>query len=257
MGELICCDRIWKKYRALNHRPSLKETILGKTKKFDTECKILEDFWVLKDISFAAEKGEGVGILGKNGAGKSTLLRIIASILTPTRGSVKVEGKICPVLSLGAGFQNEFTGEENVYLTAALLGMKMEKIRKNFNKILEFSGVGDFIRIPVKHYSTGMLARLAFSAAVHVDSDIFLIDEALSVGDIGFQDQCMKKLAELKKEGKTLILVSHAPDQLLTLCERSLLIHDHALFAQGKTSEVISIYKKTLQMGEMMDPQET
>ncbi|MCL4513258.1 MAG: ABC transporter ATP-binding protein [Candidatus Eremiobacteraeota bacterium] len=247
MKDIIYCDKVWKKYRSIQNRLSLKETILGKTADFHSGIKAPEEFWVLKDISFFVQPGESLGVLGKNGAGKSTLLRVIASILVPTRGSVKVEGRVCPVLSLGVGFQNEFTGEENVYLAGTIMGTPMGKIRKAMAEIVEFSGIGNFIEVPVKHYSTGMLARLGFATAVYMDSDIFLIDETLSVGDISFQKKCLEKLSSLKKEGKTLILVTHAPELLLGICEQSIFIHHHTLFSSGKTADIIDFYKKTMQ----------
>lgn len=199
------------------------------------------DFWAVKDVSFSVRKGETVGIIGRNGSGKSTLLQMICGTLTPTTGSIAVNGRVAALLELGAGFNPEFTGRENVYMNAAVLGLSHEAIDARFAQIAAFADIGDFIEQPVKTYSSGMFVRLAFAVIAHVDADILVIDEALSVGDAVFSQKCMRFLRQFKENG-TLIFVSHDMGSVLNLCERALWLHTGKLRQVGASKEVAEAY---------------
>lgn len=194
--------------------PRLKG-ILGKVQK-----QYFREFWALKDVSFKVKKGETLGIIGRNGAGKSTLLQILCGTLTPSDGSVEINGRVAALLELGAGFNPEFTGRENVYMNASVLGLCKEEIDTRFASIIEFADIGEFINQPVKTYSSGMFVRLAFAIAIHVEPDILIIDEALSVGDIAFQNKCILKIRELRDQGTTLLFVTHDLSTLQLICDR-------------------------------------
>ncbi len=183
-----------------------------------------EIFWALRGVSFEVKKGESFGIMGRNGAGKSTILGLIAGVLKPTKGNIIVKGRIAPLLELGAGFHPELTGKENIILNGILLGMTRQEILNKMSEIVEFSELGEFIEQPIRTYSSGMLARLGFSIAVHIDPEILLIDEILAVGDTQFQKKCIDKMIGFKKRGITIIIVSHSIDHIKTLCNRVALI---------------------------------
>ncbi|MGN0660916.1 MAG: ABC transporter ATP-binding protein [Oscillospiraceae bacterium] len=204
------------------------------------------DHFALNKINLEVGKGECVGIIGTNGSGKSTLLKIITGVLNPTEGKVEINGKISALLELGAGFNMEYTGIENIYLNGTMMGFSREEMEQRINDIIEFAEIGDFINQPVKTYSSGMFARLAFAVAINVDPDILIVDEALSVGDIFFQAKCFRKFNEFKDKGKTILFVSHDLSSILKYCERSLLIHHGNQIACGKSKEVVDIYKKIL-----------
>ncbi len=178
-----------------------------------------EQFQALKDVSFDVGRGQSLGLLGHNGSGKSTLLQIIANILTPTSGRVIARGRIAPLIQLGVGFNPELTGYENVFLNASLYGFRNREIRKRLDAIVEFAELSQFIDSPLKHYSSGMQMRLGFAVAVHLEPDIVLADEILSVGDQAFQEKCLAKIAELRRDGMTLLLVSHSPEQVNQFCD--------------------------------------
>jgi len=201
-------------------------------------------YWGLQDINLSVKKGQTVGLLGPNGSGKSTLLQIIAGILHPTTGSMDVVGRISALLELGAGFNPDFTGEENVYLNASILGMTRQEISQKFNSIVEFSGIGDFIHQPVKTYSSGMFVRLAFSTAINVDPDIIIIDEALAVGDAAFQQKCIGKLKQLQKEGKTILFVSHDTSAVKSLCDYAVLMQHGRILDEGSPDLMVNKYLK-------------
>lgn len=200
------------------------------------------DFWALRDVEFEVKKGETFGIVGKNGSGKSTMLQILAGIIKPTEGKVLVNGKIAALLELGSGFNPESTGYENIYMNAAILGVKKKEIGKKINQIIEFADIGDFIEQPVKTYSSGMYIRLAFAVAINVDADIILIDEALAVGDVFFRQKCYAKLNELKAEGKTIILVSHGMNEVEQFCDRALLLKKGHVEMLAPSREVVKLY---------------
>ncbi len=200
----------------------------------------------LKNISFDVKKGECVGILGVNGAGKSTILKIITGVLNPTSGEVEVNGKISALLELGAGFNMEYTGIENIYLNGTLFGFTREEVDAKIDEILEFADIGEFVNQPVKTYSSGMFVRLAFAVAINIDPEILIVDEALSVGDIFFQTKCYKKFDDFKKSGKTILLVTHSLSSVSKYCDRAILLNKGEKYAEGEPSEIIDLYKKIL-----------
>ncbi len=204
------------------------------------------DFYALNDVSFEIKKGETVGIIGKNGAGKSTLLKIITGVLTPTSGEVQVNGKIASLLELGAGFNPEMTGMENIYLNGTIMGFTKEEMDAKVNAILEFADIGEFIDQPVKMYSSGMFARLAFSVAINVEPDVLIVDEALSVGDMNFQAKCMKKFKDLQSQGATILLVSHDIGAILQFSSKVIFIANGAVQFDGDPKVAIDQYKKVL-----------
>ncbi|HEX8152337.1 MAG TPA: ABC transporter ATP-binding protein, partial [Thermoanaerobaculia bacterium] len=196
----------------------------------------------LKDVSFSVFRGEAFGIIGRNGSGKSTLLKIISGILKPTSGRVAVNGRIAALIELGAGFHPEITGRENIYINGIMLGLTRREIEARYDRIVEFSGIGDFIDQPVKTYSSGMYVRLGFAVAVHVDPDILLIDEVLAVGDEEFSAKCVAKIQEMKYRGVTLLFVTHQLDQVRTLCDRALWLDHGQLEAIGDPMRVVDAY---------------
>ncbi|MEA2112487.1 MAG: polysaccharide ABC transporter ATP-binding protein [Patescibacteria group bacterium] len=205
-----------------------------------------EDFWALEDINFDIFKGEAVGIIGANGAGKSTLLKILTGITPPTTGEIKMYGKVASLLEVGTGFHGELTGRENIFLNGAILGMTKEEIAEKFDAIVRFSGVKKFIDTPVKRYSSGMLVRLGFSVAAHMEPDILLVDEVLAVGDAEFQKKCLGKMDEVTKEGgRTILFVSHNMAAIQNLCKRCILIEEGKIKMIGKTKDVIDRYLKS------------
>lgn len=203
-------------------------------------------FDALQKVSFVINKGETVGIVGKNGSGKSTLLQLACGILQPTEGTIKVEGRISALLELGAGFNPEFTGRENVYLNAAILGLRKEEIDDCFADIAGFADIGDFIDQPVKMYSSGMYVRLAFAVAINVNPDILIVDEALAVGDAVFQAKCFAKFREFQDRGVTILFVTHSIDLITRYCSRALLLNEGSLLSSGKPKEVVDAYNRLL-----------
>jgi len=201
-----------------------------------------KDLWALKDISFEMTKGEALGIVGRNGAGKSTLLKILAEITDPTEGVIEINGKVAAVLEIGMGFHPELSGAENIYLSGSILGMTTDEIRNVYNEIVNFCGLEKFIDTPVKNYSSGMYMRLAFAVIAHVNADIFLFDEVLSVGDAAFRFKCQKKINELVNEGKTILLVSHNLNDVANICPKSLLIENGRIKAYGQTFGILNDY---------------
>ncbi len=200
------------------------------------------DFYALKDVSFQLKKGEILGIIGPNGAGKSTILKLLSGITLPTKGYVHKEGKIAAMIELAAGFHPELTGRENIYLYGSIMGMKNKEIDKRFKQIVDFSEIGEFLDTPLKRYSSGMKARLGFSVSSHIDADILLIDEVLSVGDFGFQEKCIAKMEEYRNKGVTIIFVSHNLDSIRKLCKRTLLLKKGSVVVDGGTTEAIDRY---------------
>jgi lipopolysaccharide transport system ATP-binding protein len=199
-------------------------------------------FWALNDVSFDLKRGETFGVIGRNGSGKSTLLQILAGILTPTQGSLEVNGRISALLELGSGFNPEFTGRENVVLYGKILGISRENMQSHMDEILAFADIGEFIDQPVKLYSSGMFVRLAFAVAAGVDADILLIDEALAVGDVFFRQKCYQRLEDLRQNGATIILVSHAMNEVEQFCDRALILSDGHPFFLGSAIEAVKRY---------------
>src|SRR3990170_4750889 len=201
-----------------------------------------ETFWALKDISFEIKKGELVGVIGRNGAGKSTLLKILSRITVPTAGKADIYGRVASLLEVGTGFHGELTGRENVYLNGAILGMKKAEIDRKFDEIVAFSGVEKFLDTPVKHYSTGMHVRLAFAVAAHLEPDILIVDEVLSVGDARFQKKCLDKMEDVGRQGRTVLFVSHNMSAVTRLCERAMLLEEGRIVADGPAGRVVTGY---------------
>lgn len=221
---------------------TFKELIpnLIKGKKWANKLK------VLRDVSFSISPGETVGIVGKNGAGKSTIMKLIAGVTYPTSGEISVVGRVAPMIELGAGFHHELNGYENIYLNSAILGMHKKEIELVIEDIIEFSEIREFLHEPLKHFSTGMVMRLAFSIAVHARAQIFLIDEVLAVGDADFQEKCLHKLNEIKKEkNKIIIFVSHDEEAVTDFCDRALYIREGKLVLNSTPAKVFAEYNKT------------
>jgi ABC-type polysaccharide/polyol phosphate transport system ATPase subunit len=201
-----------------------------------------EAFYALRDVSFRVEQGESMAIIGANGAGKSTLLSLVAGLTRPNEGRMEVNGKVAALLELGTGFHADLTGSENVFLNASILGLSRKRARECFDSIVDFSGIGDFIHQPIRTYSSGMVMRLAFSVAIHVEPDILIIDEVLAVGDAAFQEKCFDRICELKRAGKTLLFVSHVPEMVKHLCDHSLWLEHGRVKAAGPPGEVLEAY---------------
>jgi len=211
-----------------------------------TRKSLHKEFYALKNVSFDVFPGETVGIIGKNGAGKSTLLKIITGVLTQTAGSVEINGRISALLELGAGFNPDYTGLQNVYLNGTILGYTREEMDERLENILDFADIGEFIHQPVKAYSSGMFMRLAFSVAINVDPEILIIDEALSVGDMLFQTKCFKKIQEFKENGKTILFVSHSLSNIIQYCDRCIVLNDGEKVAEGESASMVDLFKQIL-----------
>ena len=243
----ISVKNLTKTYRIFGHPGDrIKQALTFGQKQFHKE------FTALKDVSFEIKKGETVGIIGRNGSGKSTLLQLICGILKPTSGSVEVNGRISALLELGAGFNPEFTGRENVFFQGAITGISQEQMEKRFGDITDFADIGEFIDQPVRTYSSGMFLRLAFAVAVHVDPDILVIDEALAVGDAFFQKRCYARIRQMQTSGLTVILVSHDHELVRTLTSKALLLGQGSKPFWGNTQETTHKYRKMLYENEAL-----
>jgi lipopolysaccharide transport system ATP-binding protein len=218
--------------------------LVGGNRKSDTLRK--KEFWSLKDVSFQLRRGEALGLVGSNGAGKSTLLRIISGLIKPDTGTVKVKGRLAPLIALGAGFNPILTGRENIYANMSILGLSTKEIDERFQEVVDFAEIGDAIDAPVQSYSSGMAARLGFACAVHIEPDILLIDEVLAVGDVKFKMKCHRKLAKLREKGTAFILVSHNAHSVLNVCENAIYLSKGQLILSDKTEIVIRKYEEDL-----------
>ena len=245
MPAALRVESISKQYRIYN-RPSdrLKETVTR------GRWKAHREFWALKDISFEVEAGTTTGIIGPNGSGKSTLLQIITGTLEPTHGRVSLEGRVAALLELGAGFNAEFTGIENIFMNASLLGLSRAETEALLPEIASFAEIGDFIYQPLKTYSSGMYVRLAFAVAIAVSPQILIIDEALSVGDAVFQHRCTRRIKEMQENGTTILFVSHDPGAIRALCSRAILLDQGRMEADGPPAEVLARYQKVIMAQE-------
>lgn len=208
-----------------------------------------EEFWALIDVTFTVKRGDTIGIIGENGSGKSTLLKLIAGVLYPDSGKIKVNGIMAPFLELGVGFQPELSARENVYLYGAIMGISKKEITKRYNEIFEFAELKKFESMKLKNFSSGMYMRLAFSTAIYTDPDIFLIDEVLAVGDESFQKKCFEKFEEFKRDKKTIILVSHSLDSVKNICKNAILLSNGKIVSSGESEKVIDDYHKLLEKG--------
>lgn len=226
---------------------SLKEFV---TRKLSGKLKTNE-FWALKHASFDVYKGEVMGIIGHNGAGKSTILKVISGILKPTEGTVTSHGNIVPMLELGSGFDMDLTGHENIFLNGAILGYSEEFLQSKYDEIVAFSELGQFIEVPIRNYSSGMLARLGFAVATEVKADLLVVDEVLAVGDFIFQQKCQKRLADMLAGDTTLLFVSHNSQQVQELCRRAIWLDHGVVRGDGPSAEVCAAYESAMQRGEV------
>lgn len=229
------------KFFYFQHQKTLKEFVQALFKKEKT----VERVHAIKNLNLLITKGESIGIMGKNGAGKSTLLKLIANVSDPTSGTIQIKGRVAPLIELGAGFHPELTGKENIFLNGVILGLKEKEVRERFDSIVSFSEIGKFIDIPVKHYSSGMNMRLAFSVAVFTDPEILLIDEIFAVGDKDFQEKCILKMNEFKKRKITIVFVSHNLETIESFCTRALYLKNGNVGFDGNVKECIDLYQKS------------
>ena len=243
MQDVISINNVWKKYK-IGTPKKLTEAIPS----FISRQK-QKEFWALRGVDLKINKGETVGILGPNGSGKSTLLKILAGVTYPTKGSIDTKGKIASLLELGTGFHQELTGRENIFLYGSILGIRSNDIKKQFSNIVTFAGIGQFLDTPVKHYSSGMYIRLAFSVTTHLDFDILLLDEVLAVGDAEFQQKSFVKIQEIVKQNKTVIIVGHNLESMVTLCQKLVLVNKGKIEIVGKPKIVVEHYLRNVQIG--------
>jgi lipopolysaccharide transport system ATP-binding protein len=233
----IRCDGLGKAYQLYAKRTDrLKQVAFGGFRRF------YQEYWVLRDVDLEVARGECVGIIGANGAGKTTLLQLLCGITRPTCGELQVNGRIAPILALGSGFVGDMTGRDNALIAGAMLGLRRAEILRRIPAIGEFSGIGPFIDQPVRLYSSGMRARLAFSICAHADADIMLVDEALAVGDAVFRDKCLRFMESFRRFG-TLVVASHEDDQIAALCDRVVWVDDGRIRASGETAEMLRLYR--------------
>lgn len=237
----IKVDNVSKLYKLYDKPSDRFKEALGLTKE-----KKYREHYALSDVSFEVKKGDTVGIIGTNGSGKSTILKIITGVLNPTSGKVDVSGRISALLELGAGFNMEYTGVENIYLNGTMMGYSKEEVDAKLQMILDFADIGDFVNQPVKTYSSGMFVRLAFAVAINIDPEILIVDEALSVGDVFFQAKCYHKFDEFKNAGKTILIVSHDLGSIAKYCDRAVLLNKGEKMAEGEPKEIIDLYKQVL-----------
>ena len=237
----IKVEHLSKMYKLYDKPSDRFKEALGLTKK-----KLYAEHYALDDVNFDVKVGETVGIIGTNGSGKSTILKIITGVLNPTGGSVTVNGRISALLELGAGFNMEYTGIENIYLNGTMIGFSREEIDAKMQDILDFADIGEFVNQPVKTYSSGMFVRLAFAVAINIEPEILIVDEALSVGDVFFQSKCFKKFEEFKKMGKTILIVSHDLGSISKYCDRVILLNKGKKAAEGSPKKIVDLFKKLL-----------
>jgi ABC-type polysaccharide/polyol phosphate transport system ATPase subunit len=259
MSDIVLDVRgVSKKFRRGEMYDSLRDLVPGVVRRLmgrrrGPELDRRREFWALRDVSFSLHRGEAFGIVGGNGAGKSTMLKLLTGIMQPTKGSLRVAGRLSALIEVSAGFHPDLTGRENVYLNGAILGMTREEVRRRFDAIVEFSGLEEFIDTPVKRYSSGMFARLGFSVAAHVDPDVLLVDEVLSVGDYLFQQKCVDRMNAVIASGATVVFVSHNLQAVANLCSRSLLLERGSVQTIGPTEDVIRLYLTRGQQGRVVD----
>lgn len=240
-SEVIAVRGASKKYRVYYEKSdNVKYLIINLLKGKRDRYR---DLWALDDVTLSIARGETVGIIGENGSGKSTLLKLLCRILLPDVGAVEVKGKVATLLELGSGFSMELSGRKNVFMNASILGLSRKEVRARLEAIVEFSELGEFINAPIKSYSSGMLVRLGFAVAIHVEADIFLIDEILAVGDERFQAKCLERIRRMQRLGKTIALVSHNMDVIAEFCSRAILLSKGRILADGEPDEVIRAYR--------------
>ncbi len=257
----IAVDDVAKRFRLVHERnTTLKATVFSGFRR-----TVHEEFWALKGVSFEVEEGTTYGLIGHNGSGKSTLLKCMARIYRPDRGEIRTRGRVSALLELGAGFHPELSGRENVYLNASILGLSKRDVDRRFDEIVGFAGLEQFIDTPVKNYSSGMFVRLGFSVAITVEPDVLLVDEILAVGDEAFQQRCMEKFADIRRSGRTIVLVSHGLDSVRNICDRAAWLDHGDLVKEGETHDVVTAYLESVrddrrarehQTGSVVTPEE-
>lgn len=236
---VVSVDNVAKRFK-IHTENSVKERLVS------FRSSQAQEFWPLKGVSFEVAAGETVALIGRNGSGKSTLLKLIGGIIEPSEGLVEYRGRIAALIELGAGFHPDLTGKENIYLNAAVLGLTQSEVDERLDSIIEFSGISEFIDTQVKFYSSGMYVRLAFAVAVHTDPDVLIVDEVLAVGDEAFQAKCMDRIKAFQREGRTIIIVTHAMEQVAELCTRAIFIEDGYIRVDGKPDVAIEAFRKSL-----------
>jgi lipopolysaccharide transport system ATP-binding protein len=239
MGTIIEFDHVWKRYLLGDLRRDVRSVLANFLSPGDLGK---DQFWALRDVSFALEPGQSLGIIGKNGAGKTTILKLLARITVPTQGRITTKGRVAALINLGAGFHRELTGRENIFLNGVILGLSRREIARKFDSIVEFSGLEEFIDTPVKRYSSGMYARLGFSIATHVEPDILLIDEVLAVGDIGFRTKSYQKMLSFRDSGCAIVFVSHDMAAVTTMCNNTIWLDKGQVRVYGETDKVVKAY---------------
>ena len=242
---VIVVDHVWKGYRPQGHRVSLRHEAT-KLLRRSLRPAAPAPFWALQDVTFRVQPGESVALVGRNGSGKTTLFRVMCGITRPTRGRAAVHGRFATLIALGAGFNPERTGRENIYLNAAIQGLEPRRVASFIDEIIAFAELGEFIDAPVKRYSSGMVARLGFSIAAHVFPDIVFLDEVLAVGDAAFQEKCLERIMAMKAEGRTIVFVSHAQEQVRLLCDRAIWLHHGRVHADGPVAQTLDRYAAML-----------
>ena len=246
-GPLIEFDGVWKKFSSGERHDSLRDLIPALVRRAvkgapPPDALTAREFWAVKDVSFDVCAGEALGIIGRNGAGKSTILKLLSKIVKPTRGRARVHGRTGALIEVAAGFHQDLTGRENIFLQGAIMGMKRGDIAKRFDQIVDFAGVDRFVDTPVKRYSSGMNARLGFSIAAHLDPDVLLIDEVLAVGDMAFQEKCQSRMADFLAQGVAIVFVSHHLPSVVRLCTKTLLLEQGEATRMGQPADVIAAY---------------
>src|SRR5687768_1071506 len=249
---VIVFDHVYKKFARGEQHTTLRDLIPAllsawwNKKQIDEAALKAEEFWAVNDVSFSVPRGEALGIIGPNGSGKSTILKLLGGILRPDRGAYKVKGRVSALIEVGAGFHPDLTGRENVYLNGCILGMTRKEINAQFNRIVEFAGVEEFIDTPVKRYSSGMAVRLGFAVSAFIEPDVLLVDEVLAVGDTEFRNRCQNRMQQMRRSGVTMILVSHNFDEVRNNCERTLMLYKGSVMTEGPTQKVLERYHQVV-----------
>jgi lipopolysaccharide transport system ATP-binding protein len=240
----VHCDRVSKRYRVPSREPAHHTLARSWSRGLSKLWTPRDEFWAVRQVTFDVARGEAIGIIGRNGAGKSTILKLLTGITAPTEGEIVIRGRLAALIELGSGFHPELTGRENAYLSGSMLGLRRREITTKLPAIVDFAGIGDFLDVPVKYYSSGMYVRLGFAIAALLEPDVLLVDEVLAVGDAEFQARCLRRIEELKRRGVTLIIVSHDLGAIEQLCDRALLLERGAIAASGSSSDVVSAYQR-------------
>lgn len=245
-GVAISVEGVSKKFRYWTERPSSLKSSLVQWSQGKRPHAAWHEFWALEEVSLNVRPGEFIGILGRNGSGKSTLLKMIAGIYQPTQGRIVTHGRIAPLIELGAGFHPELSGYENIFLVASILGLGRKETMQAVDSILAFAELGERVHMPIRKFSTGMLVRLGFSIATHIDAPILLVDEVLAVGDEAFQSKCIRRICELRDQGRAVILVTHDTEAVLKYCERACVINERRVVFDGDPTQAVRVYREAV-----------